>query len=48
MNNVEQVLLEANFTKLVNQWRQETRGMSSTDEMSMHPTYQNIIGMGKL
>ncbi|MEH2085507.1 hypothetical protein [Nostoc sp.] len=39
--------LEATFTSLVNQWREENRGVSSTNQMSMHPAYQQIIGMGK-
>ena len=39
--------LEAIFTTLVNQWCEETRGMSSTNQMSMHPAYQQIIGMGE-
>ncbi|WP_292759005.1 hypothetical protein [Nostoc sp. NOS(2021)] len=38
---------EVTFTALVKQWREETRGMSSTNQMSMHPAYQQIIGMGK-
>ncbi|MFH7027336.1 MAG: hypothetical protein ACHBN1_18525 [Heteroscytonema crispum UTEX LB 1556] len=37
--------IEATFTALVNQWRDETRGVSSTNQMSMHPAYQQIIGM---
>lgn len=40
--NIKQI-----FMKLVNQWREETRGISSTTEASMHPAYQQIIGMGK-
>jgi hypothetical protein len=40
--------VEATFKALVNQWREETRGISSTDEMSMHPAYQSIIGMGEV
>ncbi|MBN3908823.1 MAG: hypothetical protein HWQ35_20405 [Nostoc sp. NMS1] len=39
--------IEATFTALVNQWREETCGISSTNQMSMHPAYQQIIGMGK-
>ncbi|YAF96120.1 MAG: hypothetical protein AB3A66_26990 [Nodularia sp. CChRGM 3473] len=42
--NVE---MEATFTALVNQWRDENRGVSSTNQMSMHPAYQQIIGMGE-
>ncbi|MBD2437213.1 hypothetical protein H6G69_10435 [Nostoc sp. FACHB-110] len=32
---------------LAQQWREETRGVSSTNQMSMHPAYQQIIGMGE-
>lgn len=39
--------LAATFTALVNQWRDENRGVSSTNQMSMHPAYQQIIGMGE-
>lgn len=46
--NVSSTNVEATFKTLVNQWCQETRGMSSTDEMSMHPAYQSIIGMGEI
>ncbi|MDZ7956611.1 MAG: hypothetical protein RMY34_01675 [Aulosira sp. DedQUE10] len=42
-----QVDIEATFTDLVTQWLEETRGMSSTNQMSMHPAYQQIIGLGK-
>ncbi|MEH1942661.1 MAG: hypothetical protein V7L01_20930 [Nostoc sp.] len=42
-----QIDLEITFTALVNQWRQENRGVSSTNQMSMHPAYQQIIGMGE-
>ncbi|RUS99365.1 hypothetical protein DSM106972_078070 [Dulcicalothrix desertica PCC 7102] len=37
----------ATFTKLVKQWREENHGVSSTNQMSMHPAYQQIIGMGE-
>jgi hypothetical protein len=37
----------ATFAKLVTQWREENRGVSSTNQMSMHPAYQQIIGMGE-
>ncbi|OUL34352.1 hypothetical protein BV375_04700 [Nostoc sp. 106C] len=40
--------IEATFTALVNQWLEETRGMSSINQMSMHPAYQQIIGMGEV
>jgi antitoxin (DNA-binding transcriptional repressor) of toxin-antitoxin stability system len=38
--------LETTFYQLVEQWRQETRGVSSTEQLSMHSAYQQIIGMG--
>lgn len=43
----KQVDIEATFTTLANQWLEEARGISSTNEMSMHPAYQQIIGMGE-
>ncbi|MCT7985458.1 hypothetical protein NG796_19470 [Laspinema sp. A4] len=39
--------LEKTFLELAHQWRRETRGISSTNKASMHPAYQQIIGMGK-
>jgi hypothetical protein len=42
-----QAEIEATFTTLVNQWREENRGVSSTNQMCMHPAYQQIIGMGE-
>ncbi|MEH2294628.1 hypothetical protein [Nostoc sp.] len=39
--------IEPTFTALVKQWREETFGISSTNQMSMHHAYQQIIGMGK-
>jgi len=42
-----QTELESTFTYLVNQWREQNRGVSSTNQMSMHPAYQQIIGMGE-
>jgi hypothetical protein len=39
--------LEVTFVKLVKQWREENHGVSSTNQMSMHPAYQKIIGMGE-
>ncbi len=42
-----QAEIEATFTTLAKQWREENRGVSSTNQMSMHPAYQQIIGMGE-
>ncbi|BAB76859.1 DUF433 domain-containing protein [Anabaena sp. FACHB-709] len=39
--------IESTFITLAKQWRDETRGISSTNQMSMHPAYQQIIGMGE-
>ncbi|MBD2546465.1 hypothetical protein H6G72_21995 [Planktothricoides sp. FACHB-1370] len=38
--------LETTFYQLVEQWKTETRGISSTEQLSMHSAYQQIIGMG--
>lgn len=34
------------FQALVEAWRQEVQFLSSVTEMSLHPAYQRIIGMG--
>ena len=39
--------LETTFYQLAEQWKSETRGISSTEQMSVHPAYQQIIGMGR-
>jgi hypothetical protein len=39
--------IEIIFRELVNQWQQETRGISSSTELILHPSYQQIIGMGR-
>ncbi len=39
--------LEVTFQNLVQQWQTDTRFLSSTHEMVLHPAYQQIIGMGK-
>ncbi|MBD2357157.1 hypothetical protein H6G41_21455 [Tolypothrix sp. FACHB-123] len=39
--------MEDTFAALVKQWREENRGVSSTNQISMHPAYQQIIGMGE-
>lgn len=38
--------LEALFTKLATEWREETRYLSSTSAIATHPAYQRIIGLG--
>jgi uncharacterized protein YukE len=40
------VELEERFNRLVESWRRDTRRLSSVTQMSLHPAYQKIIGMG--
>lgn len=40
--------LEQQFAKLTEEWRAATAFTSSLTEMSAHPAYQRIIGMGRL
>jgi hypothetical protein len=37
---------ERRFRDLADRWHRETRLLSSVSKMSMHPAYQQIIGMG--
>lgn len=39
--------LKEEFEALVNQWRRETRYLSSATKMAMHPAYQRIISLGE-
>ena len=39
--------VEAEFDSLVDQWRRETRFLSSVQSKIFHPAYQRIIGMGR-
>jgi hypothetical protein len=39
--------LRAEFEALAEQWRQETMFSSSLSEISFHPAYQSIVGMGR-
>src|SRR5438105_538895 len=42
------VLLQPrSFRDLTQEWKRETRGISSVSEIFMHPAYQLIIGMGE-
>lgn len=34
------------FQNLADQWRKDTRHISSLSKMAVHPAYQRIIGMG--
>ncbi|RUT08460.1 hypothetical protein DSM106972_016280 [Dulcicalothrix desertica PCC 7102] len=36
--NIKQIELEADFTKLAKQWRDENHGVFSTNQISMHRT----------
>jgi hypothetical protein len=38
--------LQERFAQLAAQWREETKFLSSSTEIAMHPAYQQIIGMG--
>jgi hypothetical protein len=38
--------LAEKFYSLASQWQSDVEGMSSTAQMSQHPAYQEIIGMG--
>lgn len=40
--------IDHTFTNLVQQWRNETIGISSTTDLVMHPAYQQIIRMGSI
>jgi hypothetical protein len=37
---------QAKFNRLALQWARETRHVSSVTKLSLHPAYQQIIGMG--
>lgn len=37
----------ARFRHLVERWKRDTEFCSSTTQMSLHPAYQQIIGMGR-
>ena len=43
----EPYALEAKFRALALNWKREIRAISSTTEICMHPSYQQIIGMGE-
>lgn len=38
--------IELKFSRLFDQWKTDTRYVSTVLEMAMHPAYQQIIGMG--
>jgi hypothetical protein len=46
-NVVGDVSLEAEFKELASQWYDDTRNISSAEQIVLHPAYQKIIGMGK-
>ena len=39
--------INAEFSALVQQWRNDTRKLSLVQQKAMHPAYQRIIGMGE-
>ncbi|MDQ3009450.1 MAG: hypothetical protein M3X11_01920 [Acidobacteriota bacterium] len=39
--------LESRFRHLADQWRNETKYLSSLSKMALHPAYQKIIGLGQ-
>ncbi|MCX7049639.1 MAG: hypothetical protein NTX50_29655 [Candidatus Sumerlaeota bacterium] len=41
-------LAERRFERLCRTWKEDTRHCSSTVKMILHPSYQQIIGMGEL
>jgi len=41
------IRLRFEFNRLANEWKRDTRFMSSLTKMVLHPAYQTIIGMGK-
>lgn len=38
--------LEGLFRTLADEWKRDTRFLSSTNALAMHPAYQRIIGLG--
>jgi hypothetical protein len=44
--SVAPVTLQERFQSLVAEWQEETRYLSSTTQIAIHPAYQRIIGMG--
>jgi hypothetical protein len=46
LNPLTSAEIETIFRELVNQWQKETRGISDSTELILHPAYQKIIGMG--
>ena len=38
---------KSEFQRLAHQWREETGMLSSVSQITMHPAYQRIIGMGE-
>ncbi len=43
---IDEAALKERFGKLAAQWREETKYLSSSTAIVMHPSYQEIIGMG--
>jgi len=47
VRNEDAAGLAQRFRELVQQWKQDTRFCSSLTDMTEHPGYQQIIGLGK-
>ncbi len=41
------ISLEVRFQQLAEQWKKETKYISSLSKMALHPAYQKIIGLGQ-
>ena len=46
-HSTKQPAIKQRFRTLADQWRKETRYLSSATKKIMHPAYQQIIGMGR-
>jgi hypothetical protein len=46
-HNPDDQALQEKFNTLATQWINDVEGMSSTVEMTKHPTYQEIVKMGE-
>ena len=45
-NSVDDAKLESKFRELTEEWKKDTKFLSSISQIAMHPAYQRIIGMG--
>ncbi len=44
---IDKSVEESRFRALVRKWKEDTQFLSSITDMAIHPSYQQIIGMGK-